>query len=120
MPAIEKTTCCAPMAGTICSRVCCRRDGERGDGAAVGDGEEHPAVEESDEVSVGFAQVNVLAAGVGKHRAEFGEREAGEQRNDAAKHPDQQEQHGMRQRAGDVFGGKENRRADDAADQQQN
>jgi hypothetical protein len=93
--------------------------GESGDGAAVGDRKQHPSIEEGDEVAVSFAKINVLAAGFGEHRSEFGEGDATEKRNHAADHPDEQEQHGLRQRAGDVFGGKKNGGADDAADQQQ-
>ena len=105
--------------GEDLSRVGGRSHGERGDGAAVGDCEQHPAVEKGDQIAVSLAQINVLAAGVGKHRAEFGEGDAAEERNHAADHPHQQKQHGLRQRAGNVFGGEKNRRADDAADQQQ-
>ena len=105
--------------GDNSAQICRRCHRERGDRAAVGHAEQHPAVEECGQVSVGFAQINVLAAGVGKHRAQFGEGGASQQGNARAQHPDQQEQHGMRQRAGDVFRGQENRRADDASAQQQ-
>ncbi len=62
-------------------------DGERGDGATVSDGEEHPSVKEGNQVAVGFTEVNVLSAGVGKHRAQFGEGNAGAERNQAAEDP---------------------------------
>src|SRR5712691_1236438 len=96
--------------------ICCRRDRERGDRAAVCHGEQHPSIEKSDEISVSLAQVNVLAAGLGKHGSKLSEGDTAEQRNYAADHPHQQEQHGLRQRSGNVFGGEEDRRADDAAD----
>ena len=82
-----------------------RGDGERRDGAAIGDAKEHPAVEEGDEVAVGFAQVNILAARVGKHGAEFGEGDAGAKRDRAAQDPDQKKQFRIGQRAGNIFRG---------------
>src|SRR5712691_10995572 len=69
------------------SGVCRGSDGERGDGAAVSDGKQHPSVEKGDEIPVGLAQVNVLAAGLGKHGSEFGERGATKKRNYAADDP---------------------------------
>src|SRR5712671_3258016 len=39
------------------------RNRERGNGAAVGDREQHPSVKKGDEVSISLAQVNVLASG---------------------------------------------------------
>src|ERR1039458_1117829 len=105
--------------GEDLSRVGGRSDREGGDGASVGDCEQHPSVEEGNQVSVGFAKIYVLAAGLGKHRSELGEGDTAEQRNHAADDPHQQEQHGLRQRAGNVFGSEKDRGADDAADQQQ-
>src|SRR5208337_4782545 len=94
-------------------------DGEGGDGAAIGDCEQHPAVKKGDQVAVRFAQVNVLSAGVGKHRAEFGKGDAGAQRDHSTEDPHQKKQRRIRQRPGNILSGKKNRRADDAADQQQ-
>ena len=99
--------------------VGCGRDGERGDGAAICDREQHPAVKKRNQVAISFAQVNVLSAGVGKHGAEFGEGDAGAQRNHSTEYPHQKKQRRIRQRPGNIFGGKKNRRADDAAHQQQ-
>ncbi len=48
----------------------------------------------------------------------IGEGDAGAQRDHATKHPHQEEQFGIGQGAGDVFGGEKNRGADDAADQE--
>ena len=94
-------------------------DGESGDGATIGDGEQHPAVKKRNQVAVSFAEVNVLSAGVGEHGAEFGEGDAGAQRNHSAEDPHQKKQRWIRQRPGNVFGGKKNRRADDAAHEKQ-
>src|ERR1039458_5336728 len=62
----------------------------------------------SNQVAVSFAEVNVLSARVGKHGAEFGERDAGAQRNHAAEDPHQKKQRWIRQRPGNIFGGKKN------------
>src|SRR5208282_796847 len=62
---------------------------------------------------------NVLSAGVGEHGAEFGEGDAGAQRNHSTEHPRQKKQGWIRQRPRNIFGGKKNGRADDAAHQQQ-
>src|SRR5581483_3726537 len=51
---------------------------------------------------------------------QFGECEASEQRHHSAENPYQQEPHGMGQGRGNVLGGEENGRTNDAADQQQN
>ncbi len=105
--------------GEDLSRVCGRSDGESGDAAAVCDCEQHPSVEKRHQIPVSLAKIDILAARFRKHRSQFGEGNAAEQRNHAPDHPYQQEQHGLRQGAGDVFGSEKNRRADDAADQQQ-
>ena len=103
----------------IPAQICRRSHREGRDGAAIGHAEQHPAVEERGQIAVRFAQVDVLSAGVGKHRTQFGEGEAGAERDQRAQHPDQQKQHRLRQRPGNIFCGQKNRRADDAADQQQ-
>ncbi len=105
--------------GKDLSRICGGGDRKRCNSAAVGYGEQHPAVEKGHQVAVGFAQINVLSAGLGEHGTQLGEGGAAEQRNYAADHPHQQKQHGLRQRPGNVFGGEKNRGADDAADQEQ-
>ncbi len=96
-----------------------RRYREGGDGSAVRHAEEHPSVEKCGQIAIRFTQVNVLSAGVGKHRTQFGESNAGAQGNYTAQNPNQQEQQRMRQRSGNIFGRQENRRPDDAAGQQQ-
>ena len=42
-------------------------DGQRGNRAAVGDAEQHPAIQKRRQIAVGLAQINILSAGVGKH-----------------------------------------------------
>src|SRR4029077_19702361 len=91
-------------------------DREGGDGAAVGDGEQHPSVKKGDEVAVSFAKINVLPARRGKQGPEFSEGGTAEQRTPPADHPHQQKEHGLWQRSSNVFRGEEDRRADDAAD----
>src|ERR1700674_5795011 len=81
--------------------------------------EKHPAVKKRDQVAVSFAKVNVLPAGVGKHGAEFGEGDTGAQRNHSTERPHQKKQRRVRQRPGNIFGGKKNGRANDATHQQQ-
>src|ERR1700722_774659 len=97
-----------------------RSHGERRNRAAVGYREQHPSIKKCDQIAIRFAKINILSPRLGEHGTKFGEGYASEQRDDAANHPHQQKQHGMRQRAGNVFSGKKNGRADDAADQQQN
>ena len=101
------------------THVCGRSYREGGDRAAIGHAEEHPSIEKGDQVTVGFAQVDVLAAGVGKHRTQFGEGEAGAERDQRSENPYQQEQRRLRQRSGDVLCGEKDRGSDDAADQKQ-
>src|SRR6185437_10754666 len=62
--------------------------GESCDGAAIGDGEEHPAVDKCDEIAVCLTQVNVLAARIGEHRAKFSKGEASEHGDHATENPD--------------------------------
>src|ERR1700675_3151980 len=105
--------------GNDVAHVSRRSDGERRDAAAIPYREQHPAVKKRNQIAVSFAEVNVLSAGVGKHGAEFGEGDAGAQRNYSAEHPHQEKQRRIRQRPGNIFGGKKNRRTDNAAHQQQ-
>ena len=119
IPTAEKMTCSCDIAGNDSAQIRRRCHRKRGDGAAIGHAEQHPSIEKRGKVAVGFSQVNVLAAGVGEHRAQFGEGGASQQRNARAQNPDQQKQHGMRQGTSNVFCRQENRRANDAADQQQ-
>ena len=101
------------------SHVGSGRDGQCRDGAAIRHCEQHPAIEKRDQVAISFTEVNVLSAGVGEHGAEFGEGDAGAQRNHSTEHPHQKKQSRIRQRPGNILGGEKNRRADDAAHQQQ-
>src|SRR6202012_4080833 len=62
-------------------------DGERGDRSSVAHAEEHPSVEKGNEIAVGFAQIDVLAAGVRKHRSQFGKGNAAKERDDGGADP---------------------------------
>src|SRR5258708_35757483 len=90
-------------------------DGERRDAAASPYREQHPAVKKRNQVSVSFAEVNVLSAGVGKHGAELGESDTGAQRNHSTEHPYQEKQRRIRQRPGNIVCGKKDRGASSAA-----
>ena len=80
-------------------------DGERCDGAALADGEDHPAIEKCRELAIGLAQVDVLAAGFGIHRSHLGEGEAGEQRDHSADEPDAEKVQRLVDGGGDLSGG---------------
>src|SRR6202795_5047825 len=105
--------------GNDVAHVSRRSDGERRDAAAIPYREQHPAVKKRNQIAVSFAEVDVLSAGVGKHGAEFGEGDAGAQRNYSTEYPHQKKQSRVRQRPGNIFGGKKNGRTDDAAHQQE-
>ena len=70
------------------------RDGDGGDGAGLDDGEEGPAVEEAGQRAEGFAQVDVLAAGLGHGGGEFAVAERGDQGEDGGDEPDEHQQAG--------------------------
>ena len=76
IPAAEKTTCSWEIAGNNSAQIRRRSHRERGDRAAISHAEQHPAIEKCGQVAIRFAQINVLAAGVGKHRAQFGKGDA--------------------------------------------
>ena len=61
-----------------------------GDGAGPGDPEAGPAVEESGEIAVGLAQVDVFAASLGEHGTQFGVAQRAGQRQQPRQHPGQQ------------------------------
>ena len=61
--------------------------GDRGDRGRLGDRKPRPHVEEGGGVAVGAAQVDVLAAGIGQHRAEFRIGHGAEEREQAADNP---------------------------------
>ena len=90
--------------------------GQRGDGPRIDDQEERPAEEEREERAVGFAQVDVDAAGLGHGRAQLGEGDGAEEAEHPADDPDgQDEQRGL-DAGGDAGGDEEDAGADDAAD----
>ena len=95
------------------------RDRQCGNRSAVCHRKQHPAIQESDQVSEGFTQVDVLSARVWKHRAQFGECEGRAHRDQRAHYPHQHEQGWVRERARDIFCSQENRRSDNPARQQQ-
>ncbi len=64
------------------------------DGAGLDDGEERPAVEEAPEASEGFAQVDVLAAGVWHGRGQFAVAERRDDGEGRADEPAENEQAG--------------------------
>ena len=68
-----KTKCSCEMPGTIPPMYAADATASAAIEAAVGDAEQHPSVEKCGQIAISFAQINVLAAGVGKHRPEFGE-----------------------------------------------
>ncbi len=63
------------------SEVFSEADGERGDGAALADSEDHPSVEECRELAIGLAQIDILPARLREHRSHLGESEACQQRD---------------------------------------
>ena len=91
-------------------------DGDGGDGGGLGDGEPCPHVEEGGRVTVGAAQIDVLAAGVGKHRAEFGVGHGAEEREQAADDPGEIDKGRGAGVAHHLAGDKEDAAADDGAD----
>src|SRR5205085_11932191 len=72
--------------------VCAESDSQGGDSTGVVNGEDHPAIQESDEVAVGFSQVEIRSAGLGIHRAELGKSQTAEHGDSAADHPDSDEE----------------------------
>ena len=93
-------------------------NGERSDGPALADGEDHPAVKECGKLAIGFAQENVLAASLGIHRRHFGKGEASQQRDKPADDPHAEEEQRLVNGGGDLSGSEKDARADDAADHQ--
>jgi hypothetical protein len=61
--------------------------GDGGDGGRLGNGEPGPHVEKGGRVAVGSAQVDILAAGVRHHGAEFGIGHGAEEREQATDDP---------------------------------
>ena len=90
-------------------------DGDGGDGAGLDDDEEGPAVEESPEASEGFAQVDVLAAGVRHGGGEFAVAEGGDDGEGGADEPAEDEQAGRLHLARDIGADDEDAGADHGA-----
>ena len=91
-------------------------DGDGGDGCGLGDGEPGPHIEEGGGVAVGAAEVDVFAAGIGKHGAEFGVGHGAEEREQAADDPGEIDKRGGAGVAHHLGGDKEDAAADDGAD----
>jgi hypothetical protein len=91
-------------------------DGDGGDGGRLGHGKPGPHVEEGGGVAVRAAQVDVFAAGVGQHGAQFGVGHGAEEREQSADDPGEIDQG----RGADVLHHlarhKEDAAADDGAD----
>ena len=64
--------------------------GQRCDRSALGHPHLGPAIHESPERTVGFAQIDIFAAGFRQRRRQFGIAERAEQRQQSAEHPDRE------------------------------
>ena len=62
-------------------------DGDGRDGRRLGHGEPRPHVEKGGRIAVGSAQVDIFAARIGQHGAQFGVGHRAEQRQQAAHDP---------------------------------
>ncbi len=91
-------------------------DGDGGDRGRLGHGEPGPHIKESGSVAVRAAQVDIFAAGIGQHGAQFCIGHGAEQREQAADNPGQVD----KRRRTDVLhhlpGNQEDAAADDGAD----
>ena len=103
------------MAGRQHAEVAGEGDGDRGDGAGLDDQEQGPAVEESPERAVGFAEIDVLAAGAGHHGRQFAVAQGGADGESAGDEPGRQQPAGGPDLARDVGGDDEDARADHGA-----
>ena len=90
--------------------------GDGGDGGGLGHREPGPHIEEGGGVAVDAAQVDVLAAGVGQHGAQFGVGHGAEEREQAADDPRQVDQRGRADVVHHLAGNEEDAAADDGAD----
>ena len=91
------------------------RDGNGGDGAGLDDEEQRPAVEEAPEAAEGFAQVDVLAAGVRHGGGEFAVAEGGDDGERRADQPAEDQQAGRFHLARDIGADDEDAGADHRA-----
>ena len=90
--------------------------GDGGDGGGLGDGEPCPHIEEGGRVAVGAAEIDVFAAGVREHGAEFGVGHGAEEREQAADDPGEVDERGGAGVAHHLAGDEEDAAADDGAD----
>ncbi len=91
-------------------------DGDGGDGGGLGDGEPGPHIKEGGCVTVGSAEVDIFAAGVGEHGAEFGVGHGAEEREQAADDPGEIDEGGGAGVAHHFGGNEKDAAADDGAD----
>ena len=89
-----------------------------GNGSGNADGKDHPAIKESDELSIRLADVDILPSRFREHRSHLRERKAGQHGNDHADGPDGEKQQRRAGVDGDIPGGKKNAGTDDPARQQ--
>ncbi len=68
------------------------RDADRGNGAGLHHQKQCPAVEKAPDRPEGFAEVNVLTAGVGHHRGQFAVGKRAGDRQKAGKQPGAEQQ----------------------------
>ena len=90
--------------------------GDCGDRGWLGHREPCPHVKEGGGVAIGAAQVDVLAAGVGEHGAEFGVGHGAEEREKTADDPREVNEHGRACVLHHFAGDEEDAAADDGAD----
>ena len=90
--------------------------GDAGDGGGLGDGEPRPHIEEGEQVAVGAADVDVLAASVGEQRAELGVGHGAEEGEQTTGDPGEVDERGGAGGAHHFLRNEEDAAADDGAD----
>ena len=90
-------------------------DGDGGDGAGLDNKEQRPAVKETPERTVGFAQIDVLASRTRHHSGEFAVTQRGDDGEDAGDQPHHEQPTGRTDLAGDVGGDDEDAGTDHRA-----
>ncbi len=108
---------CQPRYGY--AKKLCEAHTVRGDATAAPRDEHDPAIQECNELTVRFAQVDVLAARFREHRSQLGEGKARQQRNACSGYPHQEEQNRRRQLRSNILRGQEDSATDHAAYDQQ-
>ena len=93
-------------------------DAHRGDGARLDDQKERPAVEKAPQRTQRFAQIDVLAAGVGHHRRQLAVGQRAGDGHESGDQPGGDQQGGRIAEAGDIGGDNEDARADHGAHDQ--